>query len=150
MNKPEAISRLRNICSKAEKCKYDVRLKLIQWNYSEDGENLINELENEGFINEKRYASSFASDKMKFSKWGKIKIQFYLKKKNIDEQHIESAIKQIDNKEYLETILSEIKKKSKSLLPSDNFSKKRKLLAFAYQRGYENDIANQIIEKILG
>ncbi len=143
------LDRLRNLCSKAEKCKKDISMKLLQWHFEGDMEEIIGTLEEEGFINEQRFAQSFANDKIKFGKWGKGKVRYLLKQKGIPVDYIDLAIEIVSEPDYVETVKKEILKKNKTLKAKNEFERKKKLYAFAIQRGYESDISLQIIEKII-
>ena len=75
ITKEEALKKAMRICSKQEKCKFDIKEKL----YNLGLENIyINEivdlLEKENFIDEERYCKFYVRDKYKLSKWGRKKI----------------------------------------------------------------------------
>jgi regulatory protein len=149
MDKKEALIKIRSICSRQEQCRQDVLIKLSKWDVSDsDSEKIIQILEKEGFVDHNRYAGSFANDKLKFNKWGKIKIRWMLRQKDIPEDIIENALSLIDDNEYLNTLSTELKKKIKSLKSENEYDKKKKLVQFATQRGFEYEIITKVIKKI--
>ncbi len=82
MNKKEALTKSRSVCSRQEQCHQDILNKLSNWDVSKsDSEQILEILEQEGFIDHSRYATSFANDKLKFNGWGKIKIRWMLRQK---------------------------------------------------------------------
>jgi len=150
MNKKEALIKSQAICSRHEQCRQDILFKLSNWNVSEtDSEQILEILEQEGFIDHSRYATSFANDKLKFNRWGKIKIRWMLRQKEIPEEIIDSTLSLIDENEYTATLTAELRKKMKSLKSQDIRAQKGKLMQFAIQRGFEYEIFYKVIDKIL-
>ncbi len=149
----KALQKAQNICSKQEKCKYDIRRKLIEWGVtSEFIAHIINKLIKDDFINEKRYSMLFVKDKFRFNKWGRIKIEFALKQKGIPEKYIHTALKGIDDKEYDEILKKELQKKyvhDLAAIAQDVYLVKSKLIRFAQSRGFENDRIIEAIEQII-
>ena len=135
------------LCSRAEKCKSDIRKKLYDWKADpKEYEKIIKELETQKFIDEKRYTNYYVKDKFMFNKWGKIKIRTMLFQKQIPEQIIDEAIVQINDEDYLEMLKKLINQKQKSIKETDANKKKSKLLRYASSRGFEP----HLIFKILG
>jgi len=150
MNKKEALIKSQAICSRHEQCRQDILFKLSNWDVSEtDSEQILEILEQEGFIDHSRYATSFANDKLKFNRWGKIKIRWMLRQKEIPEEIIDSTLSLIDENEYTATLTAELRKKMKSLKSQDIRAQKGKLMQFAIQRGFEYEIFYKVIDKIL-
>jgi regulatory protein len=144
----EILERLRYLCSKSEKCKRDIADKLRSWNFEGDGDKIAEKLQSEGFINEERYALSVVNDKIRFSKWGKAKVRYFLKGKGIDESIIENALENF-NIDYEGIVEKELGKKLKSIKEPDKFKKMQKLLSFAFQRGYDSELARKISERLI-
>jgi len=149
MNKKEALSKARSLCARQEQCRQDILLKLSKWDIGEsDAEQILEILEQEGFIDHLRYTKSFAVDKFKFNKWGRIKIRWMLRQKEIPEDLIESAISQIDEDEYESLLRAELQKKIKTLKSKSEAEKKSKLVQFATQRGFEYEIIYKVANKL--
>jgi regulatory protein len=150
MEPKEALTRAQSICSRQEQCRQDIFSRLEKWGISEpDVIKIVQKLEKDGFINEERYALSFARDKVKFNKWGKIKISWMLRQKNIPDEVIDQALGQIDNDEYETLLESELVKKMRTLKSDNQYNKKRKLIRFAIQRGFENETVYKVINNLL-
>ena len=80
----EMLRRAAAYCSTAERCIQDVQKKIKAAGLTqEEGERIIARLLQEKFIDEHRFARYFVNDKLRFNKWGRIKIAYELQKKNI-------------------------------------------------------------------
>ena len=147
-----ALLKAQNLCANQEKCISEIRKKLFDWKLPiDDHDSVIKVLLEDNFIDEQRFALCFTKDKFNYNKWGKIKIEYALKQKNISSQNIEDALNQIPESEYNELLESELFKKVKSIKDCDEYTIKSKLVRFATSRGFENgkvfDIVSSIIEK---
>ncbi len=136
-------------CAYQERCQQEMRNKLYEWGlYSNDVENIIANLITENFLNEERFAKLFAGGKFRIKKWGRIKIKIELKKRKISEYCIKSAMKEIDEQQYYETLKSIISKKLKELPKGKEYQKNYKTAQYAISRGYESDMVWEIIKSI--
>ncbi len=146
----EIIQRMQILCSRQERCTSDIRQKLVEYNLSiQEIDRIIKTLIKENFINEERYAIAFANDRFRFNKWGKIKIEYQLKHKGIDNNIILKALESIDSEEYLKMIKSELTKKFKKDKSSNAYVLKSKLLRFGQSKGFETEHVFNIINEIL-
>lgn len=147
MDSQNALERAMRICSQNERCKHDIRIKLIQWQVpGESHDDIIKKLEDEKFIDERRYSKLFIRSKINQNKWGKAKIRWQLIQKKIPEHLIHEALDEVNDEQYYNMISQEIKTKMKQINPAtDPFKKKSKILQFAASRGYEANIVNKII-----
>ena len=145
----ETLERLKKLCSKSEKCEFDILQKMEEWNVEEEIRGkIVKELKNGNYLNHERYARSFAHDKIKFNKWGKIKVKYYLKQKRIDETIINEALSLFPVEEYRELCKNEIQKKYKSLHTNNKIVAKKRLVSFAQQRGFENQLIFEIVSEV--
>lgn len=150
ISKQEALMKAQNICAMQEKCEFDIRKKLKDWKAKpNDFDDIINQLIDDKFIDEQRYAISFAKEKFKFNKWGKIKIEYTLKQKNIAADFIQKALHEINEEEYKSVLENELLKKIKSLKDSNKYTIKSKLARFAISKGFENGKVFDMISTIL-
>ena len=71
-------------CAAAEHCRSEVQTKLLQWGASAgQAGDILDQLEDQGFISESRYCAAFVNDKIRFQGWGKEKIRMALKQKRL-------------------------------------------------------------------
>ena len=150
LSKEKALFRAKAICSRQEKCKADILKKLKNWNAkTNDIDEIISTLEKENYIDEKRYTTAFVNDKIKFNKWGKLKILQNLKFKSIPESIIRQSLEEVDEDLYKEIAQHEIEKKHKSLKYGKTGETKAKLLRFGASRGFESEIIYTVINSLL-
>lgn len=148
--KDEVIIKIKSICSRKELSVFEVKEKLYAMKITElDFDEIIQELKNENFINEERFALAFTNDKYRFNKWGLKKIKYELKSRRIAEKNINMAFETIDYNEYSEMIKSEIKKKIKTIKTKDKNELKNKIFNFAQQRGYETNLISEVLRENL-
>jgi len=146
----KALIKAQNICAKQEKCKADIRKKLYEWKTpAEEIENILDKLVDNKFIDENRYTGYFVRDKYKLNKWGRIKIVYSLKQKQIEQSIIDEAISTIDEDEYKKILHEELKKKIRSLKNEEKQKLKEKLLRFSAGRGYEMELSLSVINHLL-
>lgn len=135
-------------CAYRDRCHSEVRKKLKDLGADqEDTYALTAHLVENRFLDEQRFADSYISGKHKIKKWGRNKIVQQLKAKQVHENCIKSALKTIDENLYLENLkdLAERKWKEKS---GTIFQKKQKVTRYLYQKGYEFDLINFILEEL--
>ena len=150
MNYKEALKYSMDQCSRQEKCRSEVSEKLASFKLpAGDIEKVIRSLEKENFINESRYAGNFTRDKLRFNKWGKVKIRYMLLRKKLPDSIITLALDSVDEDYYLGILKDELLKKRKSLKGSNAFELRGKLFRFAQQRGFEAGLIYGILDEIL-
>ena len=99
----KAFNRMAGLCAKREYCVFDIKTKLMRSDIeTESVERIIEQLKKEKYIDELRFARSFINDKIRFNKWGKIKIDFALKQKRIPQSIISEAFQDFSNKQLNE------------------------------------------------
>ena len=109
-----ALLKMQSWCAYQERCQQDARNKLFELGlWPEAVENIIVKLIEDNFLNEERFAMSFARGKFSIKKWGRIKIKQELKQKRVSEYCLKKALAQIDEKEYIETLKKIIESKRK-------------------------------------
>lgn len=145
----EMLHRAAAYCSTAERCIQDVEKKIKAAGLPrEEGERIIARLIQEKFIDEQRFARYFVNDKLRFNKWGRIKIAYELQKKNIPAPVRQEALEGIDDTEYTSILLSLLKAKKKSTRGKDERDIYIKLLRFAAGRGFESREASRCLKQL--
>jgi regulatory protein len=150
MNYNEALTYAMARCSRQETCRSEIRAKL-EARKVDTGmiEKILETLVKEKFIDEARYARSFTRDKLRFSKWGKIKIRHLLTRKEIPENIIEEALAEIDPEFYTGILRQELGKKRKTIKGSNAFDLRGKLFRFASQRGFEASDIHRLLDEVI-
>ncbi|TYP92609.1 regulatory protein [Fodinibius salinus] len=113
--------------------------KAIRKDYEKDViEDVLNELQQKGYLNEAKFADKFASDKSRLNKWGPQKIKSHLFKKGIPnkiaEQSIQKTFEDVDLKQrFLDLVL---KRKRRFLREEDVYKRKKKVVDHLARKGY--------------
>jgi regulatory protein len=145
----EAKKGLERYCSYQDRCHKEVQQKLFKMHMIPEAcELIILHLMEHDFLNEERYAKSFARGKFNIKNWGKIRIVKELKQKNISKYNIETALKEIEEEEYHNRIKFLAVKKYELLSEPNNFKKKQKLIDFLMRKGYENYLVYDVVREI--
>lgn len=129
-------------CAYRERAVLEVREKLKTLDATESQvDKLIEELINENFLDEQRFARAFTLDKFRFNKWGKIKIRQQLRQKGVDVNEIERALEAIPSDEYQDMIRQLLQQKHAALKPeSQQRIKNQKIVRFMLQKGFEYEV----------
>lgn len=124
-------------------------MKLRSWGLIQEAiDVLITELIQFNFLNEERYARSFARGKFRIKKWGKMKIRMALKKRDVYFKCIDLAMLEIDDKAYLNTLKHLLQKKNETLKETNSYKRKIKLTRYLVTKGYEYDLIHDTLVKL--
>lgn len=146
----EATRALEHFCAYQERCHKEVEDKLYKLKMiAEAQEQIIGHLITEGFLNESRFAQSFARGKFRIKKWGKIRITQELKRKDISAYNIKLGLKEIDDEMYILTLQDLIQKKQNSIKETDAFKKKKKMVDYLLRQGYEATLIFETLTTVL-
>jgi len=137
----EAKKILERYCAYQERCYKEVEKKLRDLKMiPQVQEQIMLHLLQHNFLNEERFAKAFVRGKFSIKKWGRNKIIRELKAKQISTFNINTALKEIDEEIYLET-LHKIAEKKLVLIKETNIYKKRnKLSNFLISKGFESNL----------
>ncbi|WP_017729989.1 regulatory protein RecX [Nafulsella turpanensis] len=145
----EAKARAWSYCAYQERSQQQVRDKLYEYGlYPDEVESLIAELISDNFINEERFAKTYAGGKFRIKKWGRHKIRQGLKQHRISDYCLRKGMAEIDPEEYYQTLQELLLKKKKGLKEKDPFALKSKLARYAIGKGYEQDLVWEAIKEI--
>ncbi len=134
----EALGRMAAFCSAAEQCRADAREKLRRWGVDEaDVERILDRLEQEKFIDGQRFCRAYINDKLRFAKWGKVKIAQALRQKEIAPDVYLPLLDEIDRRTYLDTLQKLLESKLRSVHAASRYEMEGKLARFALGRGFE-------------
>ena len=146
----EIYRKLALICSRKEYCVSEIEQKMLKWDLNlQQKETIISNLIDEHFIDELRFTEAFVKDKFRFNKWGKNKIRYHLKQKQISSELIDNSIQNIPQTEYEHLIETLLESKNKSVKAKNTYERKAKLLRFMTQKGFEFDLVNNSLEKMV-
>lgn len=150
LSEEKALFRAAAYCSKAERCEFDVRRKLVGWELTdEEQDRILKRLKEEKYIDNSRYARSFINDKIKYNKWGVNKIVFELKKKRVEEKYYSQILNDLSKEEFEPQLISILKTKNRSVKAKDIYDRKNKLIRFALGRGFSMDLVVKCVEGLI-
>lgn len=136
----EALARMQAYCSYQDRCHMEVEKKLREMRMIPQAcEVIISKLLEDNFLNETRFAQSYARGKFRFKHWGKQRILAELKSRQISDYNIKLAFKEIEDKDYVSSFFKLADKRLKQLeTETDIQAKKRKFISYLQYRGWES------------
>ena len=143
--------KIESYCVYQDRCHSEVDTKLNSYNLVPEAKDfiLLHLLEHD-FLNEERFSRSFARGKFRIKNWGKQRIVRELKNKNISNYNIKSALKEINEDEYLQTIYRITENRNNSITEKNIYKRKKKLQDFLLRKGYEYDLIFKIVNAVIG
>jgi len=147
----EATQKIEYFCSYQERCHEEVVSKL--WTMKMDSDeidSIMVHLITSNFLNEERFACSFARGKHRIKHWGKIRIINELKFKKISQTLINIALKEITSQEYLQTFHSLSDRHWESIRETNTLKKQKKFCDYILRRGYESNLVYDKVKELEG
>lgn len=141
LDKKQALAKAENFCVYQDRSQKEVRYKLVEWGMRGDElEEILSELIINNFLNEERFAKSYASGKFNINKWGRVKIKQGLKLKGVPDRILQKALYSLDDEDYMQTLENLAIKKANALSESNPLKRKMKLTTYLQGRGFEIDL----------
>tara|TARA_B100000780_G_scaffold8815_1_gene6308 strand:+ start:1561 stop:2031 length:471 start_codon:yes stop_codon:yes gene_type:complete len=139
---------LENYCAYQDRSHKEVIEKLRKINIIPIGiDQIISGLIQDDYLNETRFAKSFARGKFRIKSWGKKRITFQLKHHQVSDYNIKIALEEIDEVEYIKTLNKLSEKIWSSSIGNSLSNRKMKFISALQYRGWEiNLIYDQLNE----
>lgn len=135
----EATKKIEYYCSYQDRCHDEVITKLKSLGMIPQAiDHIIVHLIEDNFLNEERFACSFARGKHNIKKWGKFRIENELKLRNISKYNITKALKEIPQETYIENFHLLAEKQWNSVLENNLQKKKKKVSDYLLRKGWES------------
>lgn len=142
----QALSKAESYCAYQERCQQEVRDKLYEWGlWPEAVETIIARLINGKYLDEERFAKAFAGGKFRIKKWGRVRIKLELKRRKVSEYCIKQALKEIDEKAYVQTLKKVLGDRLKKIKQKKSIKRNYMLGQYAVSKGFEPDMVWDII-----
>ncbi len=142
----EARVKIRRYCAYQERSQQEVKQRLLSYGllpYIAD--ELLIELIQEDFLNEERFAETFARGKVNVKAWGPVKIVSALRQKDVSEPNIKKAMAAIEPDKLLANLEYLTRKRWESLKGENHVSRKQKTINYLISKGYYfEDIASML------
>ncbi|RKE98607.1 regulatory protein RecX [Ichthyenterobacterium magnum] len=146
----QAKLKLEHYCAYQERCHKEVKQKLKTMRMIPEAcDIIIVHLLEHNFLNEERFAKAFVKGKFRIKKWGKYRITQELKLREISKTIITSALKEIPEVDYIDTLNELAEKKSLSITESNTQKKKKKLANYLLYRGWETHLVYDKVSELI-
>ena len=138
LSKEQALQKLKHYCGYQERSHSEVKEKLYSLGvWKKDHDEILATLIEENYLNEERFAMAFAGGKLRMKRWGRVKIKYELKQRQVSEYNIKKALKQIDEAEYMTSLKKLAEDRYASLKGEQYLVRKKKTIDYLIQKGYE-------------
>ena len=145
----QATKKLEHYCAYQERCHEEVVQKLRSMKMDADEiDSVVVHLITDNFLNEERFACSYARGKHRIKHWGKIRIVNELKFRKISATLIKIALKEIDDSDYF-GIFDELADKHWETISEKNLlTKRKKFCDYFLRKGWENELIYQKVKEL--
>jgi regulatory protein len=145
----DAIKKIEHYCAYQERCHEEVVTKLRSMKMDSDEiDEIIAHLINSNFLNESRFACSFARGKHRIKHWGKIRIVNELKFRRISTYNINLALKEITPEEYSATFHALAERQWEAIRETNPLKKRKKFCDYLLRRGFESNLVYEKVKEI--
>jgi regulatory protein len=149
LTKEQALQKLKHYCAYQERCHNEVREKLYDLGvWKKDQDEIISTLIEENYLNEERFAIAFAGGKFRMKQWGRVRIKYELRQKQVSDYSIKKGLKEIGEEEYKKTLEKLTKEKYRLLKGEQYLVRKKKTIDFLLQKGFELPLITQSLDNL--
>lgn len=136
----EATRKLEQYCAYQERCHQEVIEKLRSFRMIPEAVDLIMvHLIQHNFLNEERFACSFARGKHRIKHWGRVRIVNELKFRGISKTNITTALKEIQD-EYLDSFEILAARQWAAISETRPLIKRKKFCDYLLRKGFESQL----------
>ena len=144
-----ALQKIEQYCAYQERCHEEVVQKLRSMKMDLDEiDSIMVHLISANFLNEERFACSFARGKHRIKNWGKIRIVNELKSKKILQTLINIAIKEISPEEYAITFYTLAERHWQSIRETNLMKKRKKFCDYMLRKGFESTLVFEKVKEL--
>ena len=139
--------RLADYCAKGEHCSGELLAQMAKWEIPEEARmRIMKELQKRRYFDDERYTQAFVNDKIRYTKWGRRKIEQALWQKHISQHISQQVLDAVDDADYVEVLKPLLRQRSRTIKANSDHERNQKLVRFALGRGYTMDIIRQCID----
>jgi regulatory protein len=145
----DAIKKIEHYCAYQERCHVEVDAKLRGMKMDNDEiDQIIAHLLKDNFLNEERFACSFARGKHRIKNWGNIRISNELKFRKINQRLIVLALKEISVAEYHETFHKLAERTWENGTERNKLKKRKKFCDALLRKGFESNLVYDKVKEL--
>jgi regulatory protein len=100
------------------------------------------------FLNETRFACSFARGKHRIKYWGKIRIVRELKMRGISEYNIKQGLKEVTDEEYYTNFDTLSQRHWEHMTEKSKLTKRKKFCDFMLRKGFESGMVYEKVKEL--
>lgn len=142
----QALQKLKHYCAYQERSHSEVKEKLYNLGIRKNEHvGIIASLIEEDYLNEERFAIAFAGGKFRMKQWGRTKIKYELRQRQVSDYSIKKALQQIKESEYSALLKKLAKEKYASLKNEQQLIRKKKTIDYLLQKGFEMELVRGVV-----
>lgn len=146
----EATKKLEGYCAYQDRCHKEVVQKLRDMNMIPEAiDEIVTHLIQENYLNEERFAQSYARGKFNIKKWGRNRIINELKFRGISKYNIKTALQEIDDETYITTLDALAKKRLAAIKETNKQKRRKKLADYLLYRGWESHLVYVKLKELI-
>lgn len=146
----EAVKKMEGYCAYQERCHKEVIRKLKDMHMIPEAiDEIVTYLIQQNYLNEERFAQSFARGKFNIKKWGRNRIVNELKFREISKYNIKTALQEIDDQAYLITLDTLAKKRVATIKETNKQKRRKKLADYLLYRGWESHLVYEKLKELI-
>lgn len=118
--------------------------------YGEDVDHVMAKLIETKFLDEERFARSYARGKFRMKKWGRIRIQIELRSRQISKYCMKAAMQELEEFDYEGTLKTLLEKRYEKQKPDLHpYAKRQDLITYGMRKGYEVEVIKSVIPDVI-
>ena len=149
LNVKELKSKLEHFCAYQERCHEEViaKLKALHADIDEVDTVVVHLIEHH-FLNEERFARSFARGKHRIKQWGKIRIVSELRFRNISQFNISAGLSEITAEVYTATLHTLAERIWNNIHEINTLKKNKTFCDYLLRKGYEKNLVYEMLNSM--
>lgn len=150
LSEKELFETLCRYCAYRERAVSEVRAKLASLTDDSTAiHNVTEALERERMVDDARFARVYARSKHRYNHWGRVRIRIELRRRRIDDTHIEDALDALDPTDYRETLERLVERNLRRWTGPDTFARRGKAQGYLRRKGYEAELVREVLDRHL-
>jgi len=146
----EAKRKLEHYCVYQDRCHAEVNSKLKEMSMIPMAiDEITYHLIEHNFLNEERFAKSYARGKFNIKHWGRVRIIKELKFRKISEYNIKTALKEFSEEDYFVKLDFIASKKITTITETNIYKKRKKLTDYLLYRGWEPHLVYETTKALI-